>query len=96
MAPDDALRPLAPELWVTERPLRALPFLDIGTRMSVIRTADGGLALHSPVPADDATRRAVAALDRVPAWEFDRVVVTHGEMLESGGRDALRQAYPWL
>jgi len=30
------------------------------------------------------------------AWDFDRVVVAHGEVLESGGREALRQGYAWL
>jgi len=37
-----------------------------------------------------------ASLDRVLAWDFDRVTVTHGEPLEHGGRDALRRAYAWL
>jgi hypothetical protein len=226
----DALRPLCPDLWVAERPFRALPFLDIGTRMSVVRLPDGGLILHSPVEADEATRKAVdglgpvraiacpnkvhhlfaagwklahpgarllaapglpekrrdlafdgllgddpdptwgdaiatihvrgipileevaflhrasrtllltdlafhptaaswpglrrwtrltrvrdgfgpnaivrfgirdraalrASLDRVLAWDFDRVPVTHGEVLERGGRDALRRAWEWL
>ncbi len=34
-----------------------------------------------------------ASLDRVLEWDFDRVIVTHGEVLESGGRDALRDAF---
>lgn len=36
------------------------------------------------------------SLERVLAWDFDRVVVTHGEPLERGGREALRRAYAWL
>jgi hypothetical protein len=40
-----------------------------------------------------ATRRS---LDRVLEWDFDRVIVGHGEVLETGGRDALREAYAWL
>jgi hypothetical protein len=62
-----ALRPLADALWVADRPFRAIPFLDIGTRMTVVRTPDGGLVLHSPVEADAATRAAVAALGPVRA-----------------------------
>jgi hypothetical protein len=58
---------VADGLWVTERPFRALPFLEIGTRMSVVRAADGGLVLHSPVEADAPTRAAVEALGRVRA-----------------------------
>jgi hypothetical protein len=36
------------------------------------------------------------ALDHVLRWDFDRIVVTHGEVLESGGRQALRDAYAFL
>jgi len=224
-----AVRPLATDLWVVERPMRVLPGLDIGTRMTLVRVGDGGVVLHSPVEADEAMRKAVDAvgpvraiacpnqvhhlfaagwkaaypearllaapglaakrrdlafdgllgddpdpgwgdalatahvrgipileevaflhpasrsllltdlafhptgasspglrrwarisrirgfgpnalvrlgirdraavrrsLDRVLAWDFDRVVVTHGEVLESGGRAALRRAWEWL
>jgi hypothetical protein len=42
-------------------------------------------------------RRALgASLDRILAWDFDRVVVTHGDVLECGGREALRDAFAWL
>lgn len=34
--------------------------------------------------------------DRVLAWDFDRVVPCHGQVLERGGRDALREAFAWL
>lgn len=37
-----------------------------------------------------------ASLERVLAWDFERVVVCHGEVLERGGREALREAYAWL
>ena len=36
------------------------------------------------------------SLERILAWDFDRVVVAHGEVLESGGREALRAGYAWL
>ena len=41
----------------------------------------------------DAARQS---LERILAWDFDRVVVAHGEILESGGREALRAGYAWL
>jgi len=224
------LRKIGEEIWATEAPMVVFGMLDIGTRMTVIRLADGGIFLHSPTPADGATRAAVdtlgpvrcivapndvhhlhvgawkaaypdalllgapglenkrrdlrfdailggtphasyaasldhvllggapymneiaffhrasrtllltdaafhptpastrgaliwtklttvrdgfgpnalvrwfirdrramrASLDRVLAWDFDRVTVTHGEVLESGGRAALARAYAWL
>ncbi len=33
------------------------------------------------------------SLDRVLEWAFERVVMSHGEVLESGGREALRHAF---
>ena len=34
--------------------------------------------------------------DRVLQWDFDRVVPCHGQVLESGGREALRDGFSWL
>lgn len=39
---------------------------------------------------------ARASLEKILAWDFDRVVVAHGDVLESGGREALRRGYAWL
>jgi hypothetical protein len=61
-----ALRMLAPNLWVADRPLK-LAVGDIGTRMTVIRLGDGGLFLHSPVRLDTDTRQAVDGLGPVRA-----------------------------
>jgi hypothetical protein len=41
----------------------------------------------------DAARKS---LESILAWDFDRVVVAHGDVLESGGREALRAGYAWL
>jgi hypothetical protein len=32
----------------------------------------------------------------VLAWDIERVIVSHGEILERGGRAALRAGYAWL
>ena len=37
-----------------------------------------------------------ASMERVLDWPFGRVVVTHGNVCESGGRDALIDGYAWL
>ncbi len=58
------LRNLATNLWVADRPLK-LVVGDIGTRMTVIRLTDNSLFLHSPVPLDAATRRALDELGPV-------------------------------
>jgi hypothetical protein len=36
------------------------------------------------------------SLERVLAWDFDRVIVAHGHVEESGGHEALRRGYAWL
>ncbi|HKJ36080.1 MAG TPA: hypothetical protein VKA36_05895, partial [Solirubrobacterales bacterium] len=33
-------------------------------------------------------KAARVALDRIAGWDFDRVIVGHGDILESGGREA--------
>ena len=35
-------------------------------------------------------------IDRILEWDFDRVTVTHGEVLETNGHALLKQAYAWL
>jgi hypothetical protein len=36
------------------------------------------------------------SLERIFAWDFDRVIVAHGDVLESGGHAILREGYAWL
>lgn len=35
-------------------------------------------------------------IERILQWDFDRVTVTHGEVLETNGRAMFKQAYAWL
>ncbi len=35
-------------------------------------------------------------IDRMLAWNADRIVLAHGDSIESGGREVLRRAYAWL
>ena len=39
---------------------------------------------------------ARASLERILAWDFDRVVVAHGDVLEHSGHEAFRHGYRWL
>lgn len=39
---------------------------------------------------------AAQAARRILAWEFDRVVVGHGDVVESGGHADLERAFGWL
>ena len=42
-------------------------------------------------------RRALrGTVDRILEWDFDRVLMTHGEAVESGGRSLLEEAFAFL
>ncbi len=57
----------------------------------------GGLAPTLVIKAMVKDRAALrASMDTVLGWDFDRVVVCHGEVLEHGGREALRSGFTWL
>jgi len=35
-------------------------------------------------------------VDRMLAWDFDRIVLAHGAIVETGGREVVRRAYAWV
>jgi len=37
-----------------------------------------------------------ASLDRILQWPFDRVIIAHGSVVETGGHRLLEQGYAWL
>jgi hypothetical protein len=37
-----------------------------------------------------------ASVERALEWDFDRIVMTHGMVLETGGKHALSQVFAWL
>ncbi len=39
---------------------------------------------------------ARASLERILAWDFDRVIVAHGDVQETGGHALIEQGYAWL
>ncbi len=39
---------------------------------------------------------ARGSLARILGWDFDRVIVTHGSVLETGGHGGMRRGYRWL
>jgi|LNFM01.2.fsa_nt_gb hypothetical protein len=60
------LEAFAPEVWITHRGQRFYG-LETGTRMTIVRLADGGLFVHGPITLDEATRAEVEALGPVRA-----------------------------
>jgi len=41
-------------------------------------------------------RQALGALARILEWEFDRLTVAHGDVVESGAKTAMRKAWSFL
>jgi len=37
-----------------------------------------------------------SSLDQLRTWDFDRVIVSHGEVLEHGGKQAMLTQYAWI
>ena len=81
------LSEIAPDLWITEEPLRYLGF-EAGRRMAVIRLADGGLLIHSPARLSSELR---AALDQLGDVRF---VVPASQLHGHLSMEQYRDAYP--
>jgi len=58
---------LAPNLWIVDQPDFNTGLAKIGTRMTVIKLASGGLFLHSPTRLDEETKQALDAIGEVRA-----------------------------
>jgi hypothetical protein len=101
-------RPYENEVVFFHRPSRTLVMCDLAfnfgpsatllTRiwMSLIRSYGyfGPSKLEPWLIRDRAAARA--CMERILEWDFDRVIVAHGDVLEHDGRDALRRGYGWL
>lgn len=41
-------------------------------------------------------KRARRGMDEILGWDFDRLVLAHGNIIERGGNETLRDVYTWL
>ena len=41
-------------------------------------------------------RAARVSVERILNWDFERIVVGHGAIIESDGHDVFREAWTWL
>jgi hypothetical protein len=100
--------PLAGEVVFLHRASRTLILTDLSfnfahhastpTRLFLkLNAAYGRFTPSRMIKAVTRDREAArASLERILAWDFDRVVVSHGDVLEKGGREALRTGFDWL
>lgn len=57
----------------------------------------GRLAMPREIRLTVRNRRAArASVERILEWDFDRILVGHGEIVETGGKEAFRRAFAWL
>jgi hypothetical protein len=101
-------RPYENEVVFLHRPSRTLLLCDLAFNFGPAAAAPTRLLMRllrsyghfGPSTLDPLLVRDRAAarrsLERILAWDFDRVVVAHGDVLERGGREALRSGYGWL
>ena len=69
-----------------------------GARLYYLLTgAAGRFGPHRMVRLMIRDRRATrASMDTILGWDFERVIVSHGDVLEAGGRDRLAAAFAFL
>jgi hypothetical protein len=65
----------------------APPLHFVGGAAASVRT---GRPIHAPRP------RAARVGDAILGWDFERVIVSHGDVLESGGRERFAAAFGFL
>jgi len=64
---------------------------------SRIQDYDGKLAMPRLIKLLVRDRQALkSSCERILQWDFDRIIVTHGELLETGGQEAFKKAFQWL
>ena len=100
--------PLANEVVFFHRPSRTLVLTDIAFNIGpgsplptrvVFRLAQGYGSLTPSLLERLLARDRPAfrrSLERILEWPFERVVVSHGDVVESGGREQLERGYAWL
>lgn len=101
-------RPMENEVAFFHRASRTLVLCDLAmnfgpsaalfTRM--LMTVVGGAGEFRPTRLDPLLIKdrlaARQSLEEILAWDFDRIVISHGDVLETGGKEALAQGYAWL
>ena len=104
--------PLSNEVVLLHRPSRTVVVTDLvislgtggpgeirgrsrtGLRIAGLRGEVGTTLLERLATRDK--RAASAFLDEVLAWDFERIVLAHGTIVEKDARETLRRAWSWL
>jgi hypothetical protein len=96
------------EVAFLHRPSRSLLIADLAFNfghdvhwlLALVMKFNGGLNRFGPsrfarsMIKDHGALRA--SLDRILSWDFDRIIVGHGDNVASGGREMLREAFSFV
>jgi hypothetical protein len=76
----------------------ARPGAPLATRLAWrLEGVYGSLGVPRSVRLATRSRRsALRSIGRIFSWDFDRIIVGHGQVLESGGKAAFERAMSWL
>ena len=92
------LHPASATLILTDLAFHSGPELPALTRLAFRALGRppglGPTLLERVATRDRAALRA--SLERILAWPFERIVVSHGKPVEHGGREAFRRGYAWV
>ena len=106
LAAELALAPYAREIALLHVPSRTLILTEVvfnfpgdrslwlGTILSVVLIGSRHFGMSRAVKFTIKDRTAFAAsLEKIMAWDFDRIIVGHGDLIETGGKEKLRAAF---
>jgi len=99
--------PASNEVVVLHRPSRTLVVCDLVFNISsaapwstraLMRVLGGYPGCRTTIVERLGMRRDLARreLEHIAGWDFDRLIMAHGEIIETGAKAALRDAFAWL
>jgi hypothetical protein len=75
--------------------VKARPFQNLLVKLEGVASPDGGVGLDIKLTF---TRRNLAreSLKRILAWDFDRLIIAHGDCIEKDAKAFVERAFRWL
>lgn len=80
------------QVWLQDYPIHYAG-CDFDARMAVVRVSDTELLLHSPCDVDPATKDEISAFKRILDWDFDKIIIAHGDLIETDAKKRAIEAW---
>jgi hypothetical protein len=75
--------------------MKGKPLTNLIFKLEGAQYPDGGVPLDMKMAFLD-RNAARQSLERLLAWDFDRVIIAHGECIQSGAKEYVKKAFRWL